>query len=91
MMTPPIAFAGAAAVLLFTWAAWALARFGGVSPEVTQWLITARRAGLMLAVFDVLLPFSPFGSFDGRRVWDWNRAAWGVLAVAVLGLLLAGG
>ena len=87
----PIAFAGAAAVLLFTWAAWALAGFGGVSPEVTQWLITARRAGLMLAVFDVLLPFSPFGSFDGRRVWDWNRAAWGVLAVAVLGLLLAGG
>jgi ribosomal protein S18 acetylase RimI-like enzyme len=87
----PIAFAGASAVLLFAWAAWALARFGGLSPEVTQWLSTARRAGLMLAAFDVLLPFSPFASFDGRRVWDWNRAAWGVLAVAVLGLLLVGG
>jgi ribosomal protein S18 acetylase RimI-like enzyme len=82
----PIAFA----VLLFAWAAWALARFGGLSPEVTQWLSTARRAGLMLAAFDVLLLFSPFVSFNGRRVWDWNWAAWGMLAVAVLGLLLAG-
>jgi hypothetical protein len=24
-------------------------------------------------------------------VWDWNRLAWGALAVAVLGLFLAGG
>jgi hypothetical protein len=45
----------------------------------------------MLAAFDVLLPFSVFSSFDGRRVWDWNRPAWGALAVAVLGLFLAGG
>ena len=87
----PIAFAGALAVLLFAWAAWALAWFGGLSPELTQWLSAAYRAGLMLAAFDVLLPFSPFVSFDGRRVWDWNRTAWGVLAVAMLGLLLVGG
>jgi ribosomal protein S18 acetylase RimI-like enzyme len=86
----PIAFAGASAVLLFVWAAWTLARFGGVSPEVSQWLSTARRAGLMLAAFDVLLPFSPFTSFDGRRVWDWNRPAWIVMAVAALALFLAG-
>jgi ribosomal protein S18 acetylase RimI-like enzyme len=86
-----IAFAGASAVLLFAWAAWALARFGGLSREFTQWFDAARTAGPMLAVFDVLLPFSPFASFNGRRVWDWNRAAWGVLAVAVLGLLLVGG
>ena len=87
----PIAFAGALAVLLFAWAAWALAGFGGPSPERTQCLSTAYRAGLMLAAFDVLVPFSPFVSFDGRRVWDWNRTAWGVLAVAVLGLLLVRG
>jgi hypothetical protein len=87
----PIAFAGASVVLLFAWAAWALGRFGGLSPEVTHWLNTAHRASLMLAAFDVLLPFSTFVSFDGRRVWDWNQAAWGVLAVAVLGLHLVGG
>jgi len=84
----PVAFAGALAVLVFAWVTWALAGFGGLSLEITQWVDGARRAGLMLAVFDVLLPFSPFASFDGRRVWDWNRAAWGVLAVVVLGLLL---
>ncbi len=45
----------------------------------------------MLALFEVLLPFSVFVSFNGRRVWDWNRAAWAVLAAATLGLLLARG
>jgi hypothetical protein len=86
-----VAFAGASAVLVFAWTVWVLARFGGLSPEVAQWLSTSHGASLMLAAFDVLLPFSPFVSFDGRRVWDWNQAAWGVLAVAALGLLLVGG
>src|SRR3712207_663998 len=87
----PIAFAGASAILLFAWGAWALAWSGGLSPELTHWLDAAHRVSLMLATFDVLVPFCLFVSFDGRRVWDWNRAAWGVLAVAVLGLLLVGG
>src|SRR5215211_1012193 len=87
----PMAFAGASAVLVFAWTVWVLARFGGLSPGVAQGLSTAHRASLMLAAFDVLLPFSPLISFDGRRVWDWNQAAWGVLAVAALGLLLVGG
>jgi hypothetical protein len=60
-------------------------------PEAAAWLRAAHTAGLMLAAFDVLLPFSVFSSFDGRRVWDWSRLAWGALAVAVLGLFLAGG
>jgi len=87
----PMAFAGASAVLLFAWAAWALAQFGGPSSGAAVWLRAAHTAGLMVAVFDVLLPFSLFSSFDGRRVWDWNRQAWGALAVAVLGLFFAGG
>jgi ribosomal protein S18 acetylase RimI-like enzyme len=87
----PMAFAGASAVLVFAWAAWALAQVGELSSEVVVWLRTAHTAGLMLAAFDVLLPFSLISSFDGRRVWDWNRPAWGTLAVAVLGLFLVGG
>jgi hypothetical protein len=45
-------------------------------------------AGLTLAAVDVLLAFFPFASFNGRRIWDWNRAAWGMLAVAVAGLFV---
>ncbi len=87
----PMAFAGASAVLIFAWAAWGLAKFGEPLSEAAVWGRAAHTAGLMLAAFDVLLPFSVFSSFDGRRVWDWNRPAWGALAVAVLGLFLARG
>jgi hypothetical protein len=50
-----------------------------------------RVVGEMLALFEVLLPFSIFVSFNGRRVWGWSRLAWAVLAVATLGLLLVSG
>ena len=87
----PMAFAGALAVLIFAWAAWALAQFGEPLSVAAVWGRAAHTAGLMLAAFDVLLPFSMFSSFDGRRVWDWNRPAWAALTVAVLGLFVAGG
>ncbi len=69
----------------------ALLRFGRPPPEIATWLGWAHSAGQMLALFEVLPPFSVFVSFNGRRVWDWNRAAWAVLAAATLGLLLARG
>ena len=75
-----MAFAGASAVLVFAWAASALAQFGERLSEAAVWLRAAHTAGLTLAAFDVLLPFSRFSSFDGRRVWNWNRPAWGALA-----------
>ncbi len=43
-----------------------------------------------MAIIEVLFPFSPFASFSGRRVWDWNRPMWGVLAVATVALFLVG-
>jgi hypothetical protein len=42
-----------------------------------------------LALFEVLLPFFLFASFNGRRVWDWSRPAWVPLAVAATALLVA--
>jgi hypothetical protein len=84
----PTAFAGASAVLVFAWAMWVVMRFGMLPSEVAVWVRAAHAAGLSLALLDVLLPFSLFVSFSGRRVWDWNRPAWGVLAVAAAGLFL---
>jgi N-acetylglutamate synthase-like GNAT family acetyltransferase len=87
----PVAFTGTSAVVIFAWTTWALGHFGVLSPEVAKWLSTAHEAGLVMALVDVLLPFFPFVSFNGRRIWDWNQTAWGMLVVAVLGLLLVGG
>jgi ribosomal protein S18 acetylase RimI-like enzyme len=86
-----VAFAGASAVVIFAWAAWGLGCLSGLPPEVGAWLRAANMVGLTLAAVDVLLPFFPFASFNGRRIWDWKRAAWVVLAVAVVGLFLARG
>jgi ribosomal protein S18 acetylase RimI-like enzyme len=86
----PTAFAGTSAVLIFAWSAWALLRFGWPPPEISAWLRAAYAAGLPLTLLEVLPPFFPFVSFNGRRVWDWNRPAWGVLVIAALTLLLVG-
>jgi ribosomal protein S18 acetylase RimI-like enzyme len=87
----PIAFAGTSAALVFAWVSWGLGRFGDFPPEVDSWLRFGHVAGQMLAFFEVLLPFSIFVSFNGRRVWDWSRPAWAVLAAATVGLLLVSG
>jgi GNAT superfamily N-acetyltransferase len=87
----PIALAGASAVLVFAWVTWGLLQFGGFSPEIASWLRFGHVAGQMLALFEVLLPFSIFVSFNGRRVWDWSRPAWAVLAAATVGLFLTKG
>lgn len=84
----PIAFAGVSAVLLFTWVTWGLLQFGRPPPEIALWLRFGHVAGQMLALFEVLLPFSIFVSFNGRRVWDWSRPVWAVLAAATVGLFL---
>ncbi len=36
--------------------------------------------GPLAAVFDIARPFFPFVSFNGRRIWDWSRPVWIVLA-----------
>ena len=61
----PIALAGASAVLIFAWVTWGLLRFGGPPPEIASWLRFGHVAGQMLALFEVLLPFSIFVSSMG--------------------------
>jgi hypothetical protein len=40
--------------------------------------------GLSLILFDIVLVFFPFVSFNGRRIWDWNKLLWGFLALATV-------
>ena len=50
-------------MLVFAWAAWALLRFSAPPPEIATGLHFGHVAGQMLALFEVLLPFSIFVSF----------------------------
>jgi ribosomal protein S18 acetylase RimI-like enzyme len=63
----PMAFAGASAVLVFAWAAWALAQFGEPLSEAAVWLRAAHTAGLTLAAFDVLLVGAALADIISRR------------------------
>jgi GNAT superfamily N-acetyltransferase len=83
-MLGPIAFAGALSVLLFTWGVWALLHFSVLPPEIKTWINITIIIGKLLALFDIALIFFPFVSFNGRRIWDWNRVVWSVLAAAVV-------
>lgn len=58
---------------------------------VEHWLHsleTAFLVGTGLLVVDVTLPFFPFSSFNGRRLWDWNKLAWGILTLSIIPLVV---
>ena len=80
----PIASVGTLSVLALTYALWALSNFTALSLNVKTWVDTCLFIGKPLALFDTALIFFPFVSFGGRRLWDWNRAIWVVLAVAAV-------
>lgn len=79
-----IALAGVLPTLVLVWVVWAMLRFGGFSPVVEVPLSVAQFILKPLALFDIALPFFPFVSFNGRRIWDWNKAVWVVLAAAAV-------
>jgi L-amino acid N-acyltransferase YncA len=81
------ALAGTLPVLLVVWAAWGALRLN-LPAGLEAWLAALRQVGTILAVFDIALPFFPFTSLNGRRLWDWNKAVWALLALAVIGLIL---
>ncbi len=83
----PVALSGVLPALALTWGAWALSRFGGLGPEASRWINSAMTMGRVLMLFDIVLTFFPFVSFNGRRIWDWNKLLWGFLALATVTLL----
>ncbi len=87
----PVAFAGSLAVLVLGWLLYALYAVGGfgVTDLVHGTLERAMQAARILLLFDVLLPFFPFGSFNGRRVLDYSRVLWVLLAAGVIALIVS--
>ncbi len=88
----PVALAGVVPTLLLTWGLWALGEFGNLGYRLGQetWGEQVRNIALMvgvtLSVFDVMTPFFPLASFNGRRLWDWKPWLWGVCALVTVAL-----
>ena len=86
-----IAFNGSLAVLSLAWVMYAFMITGpdsGVPEVITETIWLALLLAQVLLVFEILLPFFPFSSYNGRRVWDLNRALWIVLALGTASLFL---
>jgi hypothetical protein len=82
-----MALAGIVAVLLLLFSINALLITGNLSGGAAAWLNYARYVGTPLALFDVVLAaIFPFVSFNGRRIWEWNRPLWFVLSLVTVGL-----
>jgi GNAT superfamily N-acetyltransferase len=81
-----IALAGSLPALLISLSLFFLGRFLPLSTILENVLATGFRAAFVIAVVDTLIPFFPFVSFNGRRLWDWNRWIWGLMAGVIMAL-----
>ena len=83
-----IAFAGTLPILLIVWGAWLISQLGILSTDINSWLDILLLVGKPLILFDIVIPFFPFVSFNGRRLWDWNKGIWAVLATGAITVFL---
>lgn len=86
-----VSFFGAFSVLVLAWFLFAYEALAvaSIAPAAINDLFkTTFTLAYSLLIFEVLLPFFPFESYNGRRVWDQHRILWGILAVGTIALLL---
>jgi GNAT superfamily N-acetyltransferase len=81
-----IALAGSLPALLISLSLFFLERILPLSSILENVLATGFKAAFVIAVVDTLIPFFPFVSFNGRRLWDWNRWIWGLMAGVIMAL-----
>ena len=83
-----VAFAGTLPVLLLIWGVWILSQMNLPSPYLRACLNVTLWLGKPLILFDIAMPFFPFICFNGRRLWDWNKIVWILMAVAAIAVWL---
>ncbi|WP_087017153.1 GNAT family N-acetyltransferase [Thaumasiovibrio subtropicus] len=64
-----------------------LVNYGGLPAEYLPYGETLLTFGMNLLVIDILLPFFPLASYNGRRLWEWNKVIWGLIALPTAGLV----
>jgi len=79
-----IALASSIPMLLFASALWVAYHFGNLSPGNTALIAAALYVAKHFVMFDIAMPFFPFASYNGRRIWNWNKVVWGVMGAVAL-------
>ena len=83
----PIALAGTLAVAATVAAALWLHSVVA-QPSLAVWLSALLFVGKPLLLFDSVMVFAPFQAFNARRIFDYNRVLWGLVAILGLGLFV---
>jgi L-amino acid N-acyltransferase YncA len=81
-----IGLAGALPALALAWVFFLILRLADPAGWVQTFLEAGFETALTFSVFDILLPFFPFECFNGRRIWDWKKGLWVLLAAGTIAL-----
>jgi ribosomal protein S18 acetylase RimI-like enzyme len=84
-----MACAGSLVVLVLTWGITLLLHFLPEETLAGYWLDSGKLVGEWLGLFDIGLPFVPYVSFNGKKIWDWNKVVWALMTVAAMGVFFA--
>ena len=81
-----IALAGVLPSILLAWGSFLILQFILTSDVLKTALEITLDTTRTFAIFDVVLAFFPFVSFNGRRLWDWQKTVWGILSLSIITL-----
>lgn len=82
----PMALAGTLATLVVAWGSWAALRWN-LAPGLGPVLLPLQQLSRMLAILESIVAFFPLISYNGRRLWDWNRVIWALVSLAAVALV----
>ncbi len=72
---------GCISILTLIWISVYLITFSLVPAEYFQFLDMIVELSMYLIIFEILIPIFPFDVYNGRRVYNWSKPLWMILAV----------